>query len=369
MTMRTNQVRLKSFSEIQYFGKEKEAKALFEQEAQRKFELAELERQRIFELTKPERLAQEQAEKETASQNYIDGISKNVSEIYFSLFTHDFSRKSKEKALKESQDIYTTFLENEDTMFPVKEYDEKITRTMQERRWAYWLLPVGDIICACFAIVPMMQNKAVNMNFPSLAGAGFGVLLGVIATLLGRLGRSSDDDDSKWKNLSYLSIFFIPIFYGLYYFVFSERTGGDIVFVSGFSILSLYIQMRIIKDYPKHVEARAYFKEKEKNDVLLQSRDAQNDLLSNDIINNTKELERHTDEFIKKIHQFGIDLRDLEIARLRHIDAFKNMPRILMYDDFHLMYDEIFKTSVSLKSPSTWGLSHSLAPSASISTW
>ena len=184
-----------------------------------------------------------------------------------------------------------------------------------------------DVLFAYLAIMPIIQSKFISSFLENakisedilvIAGGIVAIFVGVGLTLLGR-GAKNCAENKLEDNLVYLITLIVPGIYWLHYFTFSDRETGDFTYAAIFSFISLIVQILIIKDYPKHVEALAYFKTRKERDTRVEQ-----------YRNEINTLTRQRDSFIvnwnnKFRKDFGGNFRKLADARREYIRQ-ENIP-------------------------------------------
>ena len=328
--MNTNTIREKTVAEIRQMRKESDEQALIEQERQRLLQLAEEERLRLLQMAEKEREAQELKKKMTNSQNHIFGLANTVREGYFSVYRKQALCVTDEKKIVELQEDYDTFLDNEDIVYPVKDFPEEETKKMRERVISYWGLPFLDVIFAFLAIMPIIQSKLVisfGNNVAATVGVFAAIIVGLGLTLLGRWAKNCVDS-KKGEKLIYFLALIVPCTYWLHFFMYSDMKVADLTYATIFSVVSCIIQVFIIKDYHKHVKALAYFKEKKKNKATQRTRDAHNEQLNRAVQNQKEELKKHTEDCITQFNKFGTDFESLAVDRRIFIADYLKEPEI-----------------------------------------
>ena len=343
-------MQIKSISELRHIQKEIEVKVLQVQELQHKLEIAEQERIEKEKQAKQARIEQErQANQErleterrkaySSSKANINSLADRISNIYSTICSLYNERLRIQEKLEQKREDYNLFLETMNDAYPVKEdFDGKKTAKMRNRLWAYYGLPIADILFAYLAIMPIVQSKLIAA-FPEIMqeimpviGAVLAIALALLLTLFGRWGRSSTDDIEWYKSpLLIITCTFVPIIYWMHFILYTTKGASDIAYTSSFSFVSLVIQLWIVAAYQQHIQARAYFKDKKKNDSIRAVRDKQNEELNAEIQEMSAELEAQPAELFDKFFlELGSAFRQLASCRNAHINEYNEEPSILL---------------------------------------
>ena len=285
-------------------------------------------------LAEQKRLAEEQ--EVSGLQSSINSLCDSVQASYTAMVNAGKDMSSAQQDLERNEEEVALFLETSDELYARKDFDESQMQKMAARRLAYYLLPVLDCFFAFMCIYPIVTSKVSDLSFfpgsEVAIGAFLSVLVGYGASLLGRMGVASLDDDDRGGGLMWLkylaiagSVLTLPLMYVISEVAFNG--GRDWTYSGSFAFVSLVIQLLIITGFKRQQEAMQYFSVKAFNDRADAARAADEAAIRNEKMTIEERIEGIIKAFDREYRTFTEKFRALASARDQYLSRTGREPK------------------------------------------